>query len=57
VGGGGADLVGDIRRRRLEVRRNLLGDNLANMLGDGLHNLVGNVGVTRRLQPPWFVGA
>jgi hypothetical protein len=50
-----ADLVSDLRFRSVEVRFNLLSDDLANMLSDGLHNLVGNVGVARRFKPPRFV--
>jgi hypothetical protein len=43
--GGATNLVGDLRFSRVEVRLDLLGDNLANMLRNSLHNLVRNVGV------------
>jgi hypothetical protein len=45
MGSRGADLVRNLRLHRVEVRFDLLGDNLANMLRNSLHNLVRNVGV------------
>jgi hypothetical protein len=49
--------MGNICRRRLKVRLYLTGDGFADMLGDGLYNFIGNIGITRRLKPPWLVGA